>query len=304
MSSVLILGATGTIGYAAAVEFQRAGFKVYGITRSVEKANILAQNQIIPVVTTVTNSQSWKPLALKVDVILEALADYTTTDGEQAALRIIKEVVAEKPNKIVIYTSDIWAHVPEKDTDIVTENTPYNPTPFSAYRVAVDKEYLKIGAILVKPTDLYGTKRSIINSIIQQVNSGTGVVNFNGRDRSHTIPIIHATDLGRAFVLVAKRGQEFRGQSFIIHGYNESSYDLAHAIARAAGVEIKFNYIPPTDPFQEALALHIKTTSQKAKILLGWEHLQPSVVDQPELYLQQWRSFHDQEKNDFSKNHA
>lgn len=47
---LFITGATGYIGFSAAAAFRRAGYEVWGLTRSQKKASWLACNEIHPVI--------------------------------------------------------------------------------------------------------------------------------------------------------------------------------------------------------------------------------------------------------------
>jgi len=59
MSSVLIFGATGFIGNAVAKEFQRKGYRVYGLVRTEDKAKILRKQEIIPVISKAQDTKVW-----------------------------------------------------------------------------------------------------------------------------------------------------------------------------------------------------------------------------------------------------
>ena len=47
--NVFVTGATGYIGLNVATAYRRAGHEVWGLTRSPQKANILARREIRPV---------------------------------------------------------------------------------------------------------------------------------------------------------------------------------------------------------------------------------------------------------------
>ncbi|MCB0300059.1 MAG: NAD-dependent epimerase/dehydratase family protein [Calditrichaeota bacterium] len=47
---VFITGATGYIGFNVALAFRRAGYEIWGLTRSREKARLLLQSEIHPVI--------------------------------------------------------------------------------------------------------------------------------------------------------------------------------------------------------------------------------------------------------------
>jgi len=69
---VIVLGASGFIGFPIAQALTRAGHIVYGLTRSEAKAKQFAAEEIIPVVGQ-PESDSWHSLISTADVIIEAV---------------------------------------------------------------------------------------------------------------------------------------------------------------------------------------------------------------------------------------
>ena len=63
--NVFITGATGYIGWTVANTFRRAGYRVWGLTRSKEKANRLEKNEIVPVIGSLQKPDSFKSIALR-----------------------------------------------------------------------------------------------------------------------------------------------------------------------------------------------------------------------------------------------
>ncbi|KAI8325523.1 NAD(P)-binding protein, partial [Martensiomyces pterosporus] len=72
MTKVLVIGANGFIGNAVAQAFSRAGYLVYGLVRSEEKGGGFAADEIIRVVGSTTNPESYADILDKVDILVDA----------------------------------------------------------------------------------------------------------------------------------------------------------------------------------------------------------------------------------------
>ena len=74
---VFVTGATGYIGFNVAKKFRQNGFKVYGLTRSTNKADKLYKNEIIPVIGNMFDPESFLPVAKNCDLIIHAAVEYS-----------------------------------------------------------------------------------------------------------------------------------------------------------------------------------------------------------------------------------
>jgi nucleoside-diphosphate-sugar epimerase len=81
-----------------------------------------------------------------------------------------------------------------------------------------------------------------------------------------------------------------RGQIFNLSSYTESVRDVAQSVADHLGSKVEISFVKPTDPFGEALGLHQRVSSHKAKTLLGWVPKKPTVVDGVETYYHAWKA--------------
>jgi len=73
---VFITGATGYIGFNVAMAYRRAGHEVWGLTRSEEKARILARHEVRPVVGSMQAADRWRDAASACAVLIHAAVDY------------------------------------------------------------------------------------------------------------------------------------------------------------------------------------------------------------------------------------
>ncbi|KAJ7768046.1 NAD(P)-binding protein [Mycena olivaceomarginata] len=133
---VLVLGATGFIGFPAAQALARAGHIVYGLARTEEKAKLLAAEEVIPILGDL-DSDAWIPLIATLDTILE-----TVGGGPEPARAVLERTTkaaaalrpAGAPLLSYIYTSGTWVHGDNR-TDRVTDTLPHR-APRGDRRVA------------------------------------------------------------------------------------------------------------------------------------------------------------------------
>eukprot|EP01132_Coremiostelium_polycephalum_P003215 gene3215-4027_t len=289
MRSVLVLG-TGFIGYNVCLAFLNSGWKVYGMTRSTEKADSFMRNEITPIISDINSIENWKSIAEEVDVIIEALSDSNNPKSTETALRVIKQVVAKRPQTLVIYTSGTWVYGNRGNHKIVTETTEYKPLIFAVEKVELEKEYLSLGAVIIQPTELFGSSGAMTDDFFKQVvENEDGVVRLYGPQDQY-IPFIHTLDLARAYVLAVEKSYLSRGQVFIISAPNERLSDTIKSIGEAAGKpNIVIERLEPHDDYTRCLAISSRVSAEKANKLLGWYPCQPSIIDDPLRYLNAWR---------------
>ena len=67
---VLVTGATGFIGNAVAQEFSRAGYQVYGLSRSSIHSKALLQSEIVPIVAEVYKPETYEKFIEQAQIII------------------------------------------------------------------------------------------------------------------------------------------------------------------------------------------------------------------------------------------
>eukprot|EP01114_Cavostelium_apophysatum_P011020 TRINITY_DN25189_c0_g1_i1.p1 TRINITY_DN25189_c0_g1~~TRINITY_DN25189_c0_g1_i1.p1 ORF type:complete len:153 (-),score=31.44 TRINITY_DN25189_c0_g1_i1:548-1006(-) len=146
MSRVLVLGATGHIGFSIALRYSLEGWTVYGLTRDQNKAKKLQENEIIPVIGDVKDLSSWTSVAESVDVIIEAVSDFSAFEAISVATKDALAAIAKKdPSKTIIYTSGTLVLGDQRVA--ADERTPLNPHPLVAWRPKVEESYLEFGVV-------------------------------------------------------------------------------------------------------------------------------------------------------------
>ncbi|KAF5372150.1 hypothetical protein D9758_004998 [Tetrapyrgos nigripes] len=300
---VFVLGASGFIGFPAAQALSRAGYIVYGQTRSAEKAKRLAAEEIFPVVCQ-PDSTSWHHLVPTLDVVIDALGgDSISPDTCKALLRSI-EAAAKKdrptgsPKLSLIYTSGTWVHG-DRGWDILSDTTPVdstgiNSTELVKWRPGVEQDILKsevLNGIVVRPSLLYGRSGSIIGLLFDRVKK-TGKVSWPGKPEAVAsgsgggrLPTIHQDDLADFYVRAAERAQLIGGVVFdVSNGYSEDTDGLLRRMCEIAEVKGGFEYFKPTNLFERAITTQQTIRPYLARSLLGWEPKKPGLTDGLALY--------------------
>ncbi|EFA81918.1 hypothetical protein PPL_05150 [Heterostelium album PN500] len=291
MSSVLVLGSTGAIGFDIAAAFLNKGFKVYGLTRDQEKAKFLQKNEIIPIVGNAGDVNVWSPIAEKVDVVIEAVGDFTNPATSDSIFAKLKEISAKRKELTVIYTSGGMVYG-EHDQELVFENSKkVVVNGLISGRVDIENQYLSIGAIVVQPSFVFGRKGSASGVYFDIATKHTGDVTIFGKATQYR-SFVHSYDLAQLYLLIALRGQSLRGEVFIANSHYIRTEELIRDVARVANIPIKsVNYVSPPDdnPMAQILAVSLKLSSKKAQTILGWNPTQPSLSDDIERYYQAWK---------------
>ncbi|KAN0031051.1 hypothetical protein ACTA71_004023 [Dictyostelium dimigraforme] len=288
MSSILILGSSGFIGFEVSLGLIRNGFKVYGLTRKQENVNQLLKNEIIPILANAQEVEKWLPIALKVDIIIDTIADlvdYTTPFKVQEAL--IK-VCKEKPNTIIIYTSGTIVYGSNKM--VSNESTPYISHKLIDWRIEIEKTYKEMGAIIIQPTFLYGKNQSFTGYFFEAATKSNDKIKIYG-DENLIQGFIHIFDLVNFYQLVVKNSPLLKGQTLIANSYNENIKDIVTCISSFTGNSNKSTeYIPKLNNniFTEVLTFNQIFSISKSTLLIGYYPIQPRLIDDIERYYNSW----------------
>ncbi|KAM9957621.1 hypothetical protein ACTFIW_012587 [Dictyostelium discoideum] len=297
MKNVLILGSSGFIGSELSLGLVRNGFKVYGLTRRQENADQLLRNEIIPIVADVREIEKWLPIALKVDIIIEAIADLTDYRTPFKIQEALLKVYNEKPNTIFIYTSGVVVYGDIKNNNnnengANDESTPYFSHKFIDWRIQIEKTYKEVlGAIIIQPTFLYGKDQSVASYYFEAATKSKDSIKIFG-DENCVKGFIHIFDLVNFYQLVIKNALELKGQTLIANSYNEKIKDVVTCIASFSGnlSNKPIEYLSKLENsfFTEFLTYNQNVSSSKANSLIGYYPLQPSLTDGIERYYNSW----------------
>lgn len=293
-----ITGATGYIGFNVAKAMRRAGHKVYGLTRSEDKADMLAKAEIHPVIGDMTNPDSYKDIANQSSVLIHAAVDYQhdTVELDKQTVQALIEAGSTGPQpKTFIYTSGCWVNG-NTGYEPANETTPLDPIEAVQWRPAVEETVLtaeQVDGIVVRPGCVYG-ERGGLTGMWFDAAENKDTIDVVG-DGTNFWTMVHVDDLADAYVRIAEAAPA--GEVFNISDRSRWTVrDMVQAVARATDFKGDINFVPVEEaaqemgPMAEALAVDQHIDSRKAVNLLGWQPNHGGFVDEVETFYQSWKS--------------
>lgn len=295
---VFITGATGSIGFAAAQGFARAGYEVLGLCRSAEKARRLAREEVRPVMGELARPETWLDAATQAAVLVHCAADLQSgmVGPDKAAIETMLAAAARGARpKTLVYTSGVWAHGPTGD-GVADETTPGNPLPIVAWRPAHEQMVLSatsVRGIVLRPGCVYGKAGSLTASWFEGAYKKRDLQVVG--DGTNRWAMVHLDDLADAYVRAAQSG--LSGEVFYVTDRSRDTVaEMASAAARVAGYTGPVRFIPVAEaaktmgPFAEALALDQHLSSWKIARRLGWHPQHGGFVDGVTAYFESWKA--------------
>ncbi len=295
---VFITGATGYIGFNVAMAYRRAGHEVWGLTRSEEKARVLARHEIRPVVGSMQELDGWGAAAKGCTVLVHAAVDYQTDPFalDKQTVEFLLSFAKQGPQpKTLIYTSGVWVYGNTQGTR-VDETTPLNPPKMVARRPATEQLVLKAGdvrGLVIRPGCVYGYQGGLTGmwfagAVQEKSLSAVG-------DGGNRWTMVHADDLADAYLRAGESG--FSGEVFNITDRSRGSVgEMLAAVARVTGYAGKITFIPVAEAaksmgdFAECLALDQHVDARKALRLLGWQPKHGGFADDVDTHFMSWKA--------------
>lgn len=295
---ILVIGASGYLGYAVASALARAGHEVQGLVRRAEAAAMLRKAEVRPLMGTLQEPAVYTAAAEHCSVLIYAAADYqadTLALDRTAVEALLGTVQRGLQPKTVIYTSGVWVHGNTGD-DMVDETAPLAPPRAVQVRPAIERlvlEHPHARGLVIRPGDVYGGRGGLTGMWFEGAEKGELRIIGDGRNRW---PLVHVEDLADAYVRLAESG--LRSEVFNVTDRSRASLnEIAEAVVRATGGKAKIARAPLAEAekqmgaFAECLALNQHIDSRKAVRLLGWQPKHGGFVDAAATYYQAWKAW-------------
>lgn len=295
---ILVVGASGFVGYAVAAALARAGHEVHGLVRRPEAASLLRKTEIRPVTGNLQEPASFTDAAAQCSVIIYAAADYQadTLAVDRAAIEALLGVAARGPQpKTFVYTSGVWVHG-DTGEGMVDETTPLAPPSAVQVRPAIERlvlEHPQVHGLVIRPGDVYGGRGGLTGMWFEGAEKGELRVIGDGRNRW---PLVHVEDLADAYVRLVESG--LSREVFNITDRSRATLnEIAEAVVRVTGGKAKVMHMPLAEAtkqmgaFAECLALNQHVDSRKAVRLLGWQPRHGGFVDGARTFYQAWKAW-------------
>jgi nucleoside-diphosphate-sugar epimerase len=286
---IFVTGATGYIGGEVAALLAAAGHAVRGLTRSEEKAAQLHRRGIAPVIGTLEDGDRLAAEARAADAVVNA-ADSDHAGAVEALLAGLAG--SAKPflhtSGISILADRAMGGASERVFD---EETPFEPDPGKAARVAIDRRVLAakgVRACVICNSLVYGRGQglhpeSIQLPILVAEARRAGVARYVGRG-ANIWSNVHIADVGALYLLALERAPA--GSFFFAENGEASFKALAEALSRRLGLGDRTESWPVEEAvaalgFPRAifsLASNCRVRGRRARELLGWAPRHDSIV--------------------------
>jgi len=283
--SVLVIGASGYIGFAVAQVFRQNGYRVYGLVRKQEQSRRLAAEEIIPVLGDVSKPETYENAIKQVGIVIDTLS-FDPSNTTHNHFDLVKKHSPPHGKKIFIYTSGILVHGHHEE--VVTEEV-LDTTPFLQTRANHDVDVInakEVYGIVIRPGFAYGYAGgyggNAISEKVFNIAANNGKIILSGRkDRRHSW--VHIYDLANAYLLAVKNHTTAAGQIFDIASPDAPTYEeLYKKIAVVAGhkdAELVVQPFPDDFVLGTYLNQTTRTSNKKTENLLGWTPSHPNIID-------------------------
>lgn len=296
--NLFITGATGYIGFSTTRAFRRAGYKVWGLTRSQKKARWLARNEIHPVIGSLQEPDTFTGIAAKSDVIIHAGVDYQadTAALDMATVQSLLNVARKfSDSKRIIYTSGTWV-LGASNGQPLTEQSLLTPIQSVAWRPEVEQMILDtagVRGLVIRPGVVYGRSGGMTGTWFEAAAKGKSL-QIVGAGHNHWA-MIHVDDLAQGYLQAAE--SRISGEVFnLVDASRATVLEMVGAAARAADHTPQFEFVPVDKAIQdmgalaEALALDQVVDAAKARRLLNWQPKHQGFVADADIYFKAWQA--------------
>jgi nucleoside-diphosphate-sugar epimerase len=289
--NVFLTGASGYIGGTVAVKLLEAGHLVTGLARDEERAEKLRTRDITPVIGTLDDFDVLDGSARAADAVINA-AD---ADNPFAA-RVLIDALRGSGKRYVQTsgTSIVSDNAGGEGGGVVfSEDTPLDPLPEKAGRVATDRMICDaandgVHSMVICPCLIYGQGLGVRHHSPQiptfiEVAKSAGVPRHIGAGEniwSH----VHIEDCADAFLLALDRAPA--GSFYFVESGEASMIDTNRAVGRMLGLGEETEAWPMGEVLHEwppamahAMSSNVRVNADKARAMLGWTPKGPALFD-------------------------
>ncbi|OWJ62084.1 NAD-dependent epimerase/dehydratase family protein [Inquilinus limosus] len=289
---IFLTGASGYIGGAVAPRLMRDGHRIRGLVRSSEKADRLQALGIEPVLGDLSDTALLAREAKAADAVVNA-----ASADDRAAVEALLDALAGS-GKPFLHTSGTSVVADDARGDwasdkVHDEDTPVEPVPGKAARVAIDRLIVDAAGRGVRSAVLcnsliYGTGPGLnpdsvqIPALVAQARK-TGVVRPVGRGLN-IWSNVHVDDMADLYALALDRA--LAGAFYYVENGEASFAEAAAAIARRLGLGAPQPW-PADDAIAElglgtavySLGSNSRVRGKRARAELGWAPRHGSLIE-------------------------
>ncbi|KAI1342740.1 NAD(P)-binding protein [Xylariaceae sp. FL0016] len=296
--SIFVTGANGYIGFAVSRAFVRAGWRVYGLVRRAEAAEMLKAEEIIPVLGSVSEDLAWldtflsAPATPPFDVLASCTEQFPFDVHYQHLVTIFTKLAQHAQEAGIRPLVLMSSGCKDYGTTGVhgspglsphTEDAPLNPPAMVQTRCATTLDVFAhadlFDATVLRPTPVYGYGSSYYGATFDTFAACAGreTIGVPG-DFNAIIHGCHVDDCAEAYVALAEHGDrsQVSGECFNISWYRyETAQDIGDAMCREYGISGGMVPLPSgakASPAAEVMFGHSQwVDSGKIRRLTGWD---------------------------------
>jgi len=289
---IFLTGASGYIGGAVALRLMRDGHRIRGLARSPETAARLQALGIEPVLGDLSDTALLAREAKAADAVVNA-----ASADERAAVEALLDALAGS-GKPFLHTSGTSVVADDARGEwasdrIYDEDTPVEPVPGKAARVAIDRLIVDaagrgVRSVVLCNSLIYGTGPGL-NADSVQIPALVAAARKSGVVRHIGLGLniwsnVHVDDMADLYALALQRAPD--GAFYYIENGEASFAEAAAAIARRLGLGA-----PQPWPANDAIAAlgfgtavyslgsNSRVRGKRARAELGWAPQHGSLVD-------------------------
>lgn len=289
---VFVTGITGYIGGSVAEGLLAEGHAVTGLVRTNEKAALVAQRGITPIVGNLESDEILYKATQEADAVIHA----ASADHPHSVITLVGAL--ERTGKTLITTSGTGIAADSAagefaSHEVISEDTYFEPVPFRRPRVAMNQIVRKaaidkgVRSIVICPSMVYGKGLGLqpdsdqipkLMAVSKQV--GAGVYFGKGLNRYSNVFIRDLVDL---YLLALDKAP---GGSFFFAENGDASFlEIAVLISEALGLDGKTLSLPVEEVVRQAgeAGRYGVTSNSLVRAVnarrLGWEPNGPSLLE-------------------------
>ncbi|HET7850548.1 MAG TPA: NAD-dependent epimerase/dehydratase family protein [Pseudolabrys sp.] len=288
---IFITGASGYIGGSIAAALVARGDSVSGLARSDETARALSARGIAPVAGTLDDGEALAAAARAADVTINA-----ANAGHRAAAEAMTAALAGS-GKAFIHTSGssiVGTRARgERVEAVFDEDTPFQPTPQRAERVAIDTMVRAAGgngvrAVVIAPSLIYGRGRGLNPHSIQvpwliALAKKSGVAKHIGSGENRWSNV-HIDDLVPLYLAAIARAPA--GAFYFAENGENSMREMCEAISRMLGFSGRTQSMTIEEaaaewgegPANDTMGSNSRVRAKRAREELGWKPTARSLI--------------------------
>ena len=293
--NIFLTGASGYIGGSVAARFLENGHIVRGLVRTEEKASLVRAKGIEPVIGSLDDGALLAREAMAADAVVNT----ASADHRPAAEAFLEALSGS--GKIFLHTSGS-SIVGRRDEGrygeaVFDENTPIEPSPARAARVALNRDILAsaengVRAVVIAPSLIYGEGLGVNPDSMQvpwliDLARRTGAARHIGPG-TNVWSNVHIRDLADLYLLALQSAPA--GSFFYAENGENAMRDVCAAIGKTLGYGEGTTEMTLAEaagywgegPANDTMGSNSRVRALRARAELGWAPNGPSLIEEIE----------------------